>query len=97
MVAGSAAAVGAPIMADAANAAPAAAKSAVVRNFVARTARLFSVDDNNIVVADRKYQLGPLFDRDVSKQTGRNRDYIYDGTATRRSIYRKSVAVPDLT
>jgi hypothetical protein len=34
-------AVGAPIMADTATAAPAAAKSEMVRDFVARTARLF--------------------------------------------------------
>jgi hypothetical protein len=43
MVAGSASAVGAPIMADTANAAPAAAKNEMVRDLVARIARLFSI------------------------------------------------------
>jgi hypothetical protein len=47
MVAGSAPAAGAPIMADTANAAPAAAKNEVVRDFVARIARLFSVVSTN--------------------------------------------------
>jgi hypothetical protein len=43
MVSGSAPALGAPMMADTANAAPAAAKYEMVRDFVARIARLFSV------------------------------------------------------
>jgi hypothetical protein len=43
MVPGSAPAVGAPIMEDTANAAPAAAKNEAVRDFVARIARLFSI------------------------------------------------------
>jgi hypothetical protein len=42
MVPGSAPAVGAPIMADTANAAP-AAKNEAVRDFVARIARRFSI------------------------------------------------------
>jgi hypothetical protein len=55
VVAGSAAAVGAPIMADTTNAAPAAAKNEVVRDFVARIARPFSIVSTDKVPASELF------------------------------------------
>jgi hypothetical protein len=61
-------AIGAPIMADTANAAPTAAKSEVVRDFTARIARLFSALPNTAVGLKTNYQLKPPFGSGVNRQ-----------------------------